>query len=258
MWEAIKTVPGAIGSWRENRAVLYQVVASIAAVLVITSVAGGPRPSDSLAATFHALGWPAVGSWFGADAPMFLAEAFPVLQSSALFGALALLARMVFVPLWRGRHEDNLSFAEEPFRLLGSPAAASVWVLLLVAAQQGDIAPVLLGWRDTAVTVAFWAAGLLAAVGAACLLLFRRGLRELSALVARSVLALASRAAFGLVVTAFAVGLAAMELPLLIIFWMARLRPDRSGRPHREAEIQRVEQMPLPAGATSIVNKRAA
>ncbi|MFV0452030.1 MAG: hypothetical protein ACK5LS_07275, partial [Propioniciclava sp.] len=62
-------------------------------------------------------------------------------------------------------HDDNQMFGYEPLRLLGSPAASTAWVLLLIAAQQGDITSTLQRWEHVAVSVAAWTIGGLLAAG---------------------------------------------------------------------------------------------
>lgn len=139
MLGAIKAIPETIKNWRDNRDLLYQLVTALSAALVVTAIASARRPSDSLASVAHGLGATPVANWFGTNAPPVLAVSIPSVQSIALSAVLLLLAGMVAVPFWGGRHDSQM-FGYEPFRLIGSPAASTIWILLLIATQQGDIA----------------------------------------------------------------------------------------------------------------------
>lgn len=163
MFGAIKALPEMIKNWLDHRDLLYQLVAGFSAALVVISVAAGIRPSDSLTAVAHGLGLTPVAGWFSTNAPPVLAVSVPLVQSIALSGVLVFLAKMVFVPLWYSRDDDNQMFAYEPLRLLGAPAAATIWVLLLIAAQQSNITPVLQQWEHLALWGGAWTMGALIA-----------------------------------------------------------------------------------------------
>ena len=102
MLEAIRSIPGTIKNWQDNRDLLYQVVAGISAALVTVAVETGTRPSDSLAAVARSLGAKPIADWLGTNAPPVLAVSFPLVQSMALSAVLVLLAAMVLgiAPGW--------------------------------------------------------------------------------------------------------------------------------------------------------------
>ncbi|MEI3846586.1 MULTISPECIES: hypothetical protein [unclassified Microbacterium] len=257
MLGAIKAIPETIKNWRDNRGLLYQLVTGISAALVLTALVGGKRPSDALATVAHGLGVSPVANWFSTNAPPVLAESSPTVQSIALSVVLLLVAGMVIVPLWRTRHDDNQMFGYEPLRLLGSPAASTTWVLLLIAAQQGDITSTLQRWEHTAASVAAWTIGGLLGAGVLYLLANRYGFGELVKFLFWPVAVVVFRVGFGVCATIFAIALAAISLPLSIISWMSGLESDHSRKARYEIERERAERAPQPTGAV-VVPIRAA
>ena len=249
MLGAIKAIPETIKNWRDNRDLLYQLVTGISATLVVTALVDGKRPSDSLAAVAHGLGITPVANWLSTIAPPVLAESSPTVQSVALSAFLLLMAGMVIVPLWRCRHDDNQMFGYEPFRLLGSPAASTTWILLLIAAQQGDITSTLQRWEHTAVSMAAWMIAGLIVSGVLYLIANRYGFGELVKLLFLPVAVVAYRVGFGLCATILAIALAAISLPLSIISWMSELESDHSRKARYEIERERAERAPQPTGA---------
>ncbi|MFC0673841.1 hypothetical protein [Brachybacterium hainanense] len=249
MLGVIKAIPETIKNWRDNRDLLYQLVAGISAALVVTALVGGKRPSDSVAVVAHGLGITPVANWFSTNAPPVLAENSPTLQSIALSAVLLLVAGMVIVPLWRGRHAGNQMFGYEPLRLLGSPAASTTWVFLVIAAQQGDITSTLQRWEYTAVSVAAWTIGGLFGAGVLYLLANRCGFGELVKILFWPVAVVVYRVGFGACATIFAIALAAISLPLSIISWMSGLESDHSRNARYEMERKRAERAPQPTGA---------
>lgn len=249
MLGAIKAIPETIKNWRDNRDLLYQLATGISAAIVIAALAGGKRPSDSLATVAHWLGVTPVANWFSTNAPPALAESSSAVQTVALSAVLLLVVCMVLVPLWRGRHDDNQMFGYEPFRLLGSPAASTIWILLLVAAQQGDIPSALQRWEHTALSVAKWTFIGLLALGVLYLIANRYGFGEPVKLLLWPVAVVVYRVGFGLCATIFAIALAAVSLPLSIISWMSALESDPSRKARYEMERERAERAPQPIGA---------
>lgn len=252
MLGAIKAIPETIKNWRDNRDLLYQLVTGISAALVVIALASGKRPSDSLATVAHWLGVTPVANWFSTNAPPMLAESSPTVQSIALSAVQLLVAGMVIVPLWRSRHDDNQMFGYKPFRLLGSPAASTTWVLLLVAAQQGDITSTLQRWEQAAVSVAAWTIGGLLAAAVLYLITSRYGLDELVKLVCWPVAVVAYRVGLGVCATVFAIVLAAVSLPLSVISWISGLESDHSRKARYQIERERAERTPQPTGAALV------
>ena len=252
MLGAIKAIPEMIKNWRDNRDLLYQLVTGVSAAIVVTALVGGKRPSDSVAAVAHWLGVTPVANWFSTNAPPTLAESSPAVQTVALSAVLLLVVCMVIVPLWRGRHDDNQMFGYEPFRLLGSPAASTIWILLLVSAQQGDITPALQLWKHTAWSVAAWTITGLLVSGLLYLIANRYGFGELVKPLFSLVAVVAYRVGFGLCATISAIFLAAISLPLSIISWMSALESDHSRNTRHEMERERAERAPQPTGAAGL------
>lgn len=252
MLGAIKAIPEMIKDWRDNRDVLYQFVTGISAALVVTALADGKRPSDSIAAVAHGIGLDHVANWFSTNAPPILATSSPEVQSIAMSAVLVLVVGMVIVPLWRGRHDDNQMFGYEPLRLLGSPAASTIWVLLLIAAQQGDITLTLQRWEYAVVSVAAWTIGGVLGAGVLSLLAIRLGFGELAKLLFWPVAVVVYRAGFGVCATIFAIVLAVISLPLSIISWMSALESDHSRKARYAIEQERSERAPQPTGAAAV------
>lgn len=257
MWGAIKAIPETIKNWRDNRDVLYQAVTGLSAVLVVAAGATGTRPSDSVAVAAQSVGAEPVAGWLTTNAPPLLAATVPSVQAAALSVVLILLAGMVIVPLWRSRHDDSHMFGYEQLRLIGSPAAATIWLLLLVAAQQGDITPTLHRWEQTALSVGVWTISALIIAGALYLVANRYGFGELAKLLLWPVTLVVYRIAVGVCAALFAVVLAAVSLPLSIISWMSGLESDHSRKARYEIERERAERAPQPTGA-AVVPIRAA
>lgn len=252
MLGAIRAIPETIKNWRENRVMLYQLVTGISAALVVTALAGGNRPSDSLAAVAHGLGITPVANWFSTNAPPVLAGSSPTVQAVALSAVLLLVAGMVIVPLWLGRHDDNETFSYEPLRLIGSPAASTIWILLLIAAQQGDIISTLQRWAGTAVAAAGWTIAGLLVFGVLHLIANRHGLDELTKMLFWPVAAVAYRGGYGLCATILAIALAAISLPLSMIGWMSALESDHSRKARSEMARVRAEGATQPSGAVAV------
>lgn len=144
-------------------------------------------------------------------------------------------------------------FGYEPLRLLGSPAASTTWVLLLVAAQQGDITSTLQRWEHAAVSVAAWTIGGLIAAGVLYLIITSRyALDELVNLVCWPVAVVAYRVGLGVCATVFAIVLAAVSLPLSVISWMSGLESDHSRKARYQIERERAERTPQPTGAALV------
>jgi hypothetical protein len=237
MLGAIKAIPETIKNWRDNRDLLYQLVTALSAALVVTAIASARRPSDSLASVAHGLGATPVANWFGTNAPPVLAVSIPSVQSIALSAVLLLLAGMVAVPFWGGRHDSQM-FGYEPFRLIGSPAASTIWILLLIATQQGDIASTLQRWEHTALSVGAWTIGGLLATGVLCLIVNRSGFGELLKLLFGSVAVFVYRIGLRVCAALFAIALAAISLPLSIISWMSAPESDHARNLRHEIEME--------------------
>lgn len=230
MLSVIKEIPGAIKSWRENGELLYSLVATIAASLVVTAVAAGMRPSDSLATVARHVQLTSVAAWLNGLPPAN--GPAPAVNGDMLAAVLVLLAWMVVVPLVRSRHDTNEMFAHEPLRLVGAPAPATVWLLLLVAAQCGDVASPLRAWAHTMFAVALWVVGGLALAGILYLVARRHGKDDLARLLFWPPAVVVYRVCVGICITGIAVVVAAVGIPLVIISRAAGLGSERRGLLH--------------------------
>ena len=256
MFAAFQGFPDAIKKWRDNRDLLYQVVTALSAALVVAAVATGERPSSVVATVAHAMGASAVADWLRTSAPSIL-DANAAAKVVALSAVLVLLLWMVIVPLVRSRHDDRWTFGYEQLRLLGSPAAATIWILLVVAAQQGGIAPVLQRWTDATLQVATWTIVALLAGGVVFLLARRSGLEELARMLLRPPAVLFYRITFGIFAALFAVILAAVSLPLSVFSWASSLEPDHTRKRRAGVESERAIQSEQPTGARPALNRVA-
>lgn len=249
MWEAFKTLPETVKGWQDNRQQLYSVAVSLVAALVIAAATTGNRPSDFLAMMARGLGLTPVAGWFGPEAPPFLAQRVNWLHSGMLSAALLLLAVMVIVPLRRSWRDDNDIFPLECFRLVGSPAAGTVWVLLLVAAQQGDILPALQGWNERIVVGSIWVVGGLIGGGTFYFLARRSWLGALLRPMLILPAVVVYRLFIGFAMALLAIALAAVMFPLSIVAWMCALEADDRRNARSETERNRIAQAPEPTGA---------
>lgn len=251
MWEALATVQETLAKWNENRQRLYSVVASLAAALVVVAVTTGDRPSDTVGAVARGFGLTSIADWFGPAAPPFLAQRAEWLRDAALVAVLLLLAHMVLTPLRRSRHEDNAIFVYRPVLLVGSPAADTIWLLLLVAAQHGDIARALPGSTTSVQVGSAWTAGVLV-VG--CIVFLLAAQLRLTRLV-KPVAALMYRICVGLAMAFLAITFAGVAFPLAVIGWMSNLESDHARKAQFDRDKERAERTPLPTGAVARPNR---
>lgn len=257
MLGAIKAVPETIKSWRENREQLYNAAGCIAAALVLISMATGSRPLDSLAVLTRGIGIPTVADWLTVSAPPFVSAHVSIVNTVALSFAIILFIGMIAVPLLRGRHDDSQVFGYELLPLIGSPAAATIWVLLSVAAQHGDVTATITRWRDSATTIGIWALIALVFGGVLYLVASRCWLGDLIGALLRFLANIAYRLIFGLGFASFAVLLAAIALPLSIISWMTGLEADHGRKIRADIARERAEREPQPTGAVPLRMERS-
>jgi hypothetical protein len=252
MFGAIKEIPETIKSWSENREQLYNVIASVAAALVVTAFLTGARPSESLAVVARGIGLSPVADWLTTTAPPFLAARVETVNDGFLVAALLLFAVMVVVPLLRGWRDDNDRFAYELLPLLGAPSAGTTWLLLLVAAQYGDIARPLHAWAEAASAVVGWTLGGLVVAGVLYLVAARYGWGGLARFLLRPPAVIAYRVFTGIGFAGFAVILAAVSIPLSIMSWFLGLESDRHRRIRAEIEQERLDREPVATGAAIV------
>lgn len=145
----------------------------------------------------------------------------------ALLAALLLFIAMVVVPLWRTLL-NNLEFGTEQLRLFLSPAASTVWFLLLVAAQQGDLGPTLQHWETMTLRAAFWTIGGLLIMGLLYLTASHYLFRGLLKWLALPPAVLALQIGIGIIAAIGAILFAGASLPLSIIIRMSAMQPSQT------------------------------
>ncbi|WP_425310667.1 hypothetical protein AADG42_18440 [Ammonicoccus fulvus] len=152
MIETVKALPGLIKDWKTNSDLIYQLVGCLAGVLTIAAYVREQRPSEVLAAAMNAIGASGVGGWFESGLPPLLAE--PHVEASRTLVSLAALAvlAMLIKPFFNAKRDD-WPIDLQARGLLGSRAAATTWVLLMLAAQFASIAWVV-EWLRSQVQVA--------------------------------------------------------------------------------------------------------
>lgn len=249
MLGAIRAISETVKDWRDHRDVLYRLVATVSAALVVSAMADGQKPSNAVATLAHGLGMTSVADWFGAKSPPLLASSSPAVNSIALSAVLLLLAGMVGLPLWRSRDAGDHMVAYESLQLLGSPAASTVWVLVMAAAQHGDVTVRLRGWLSTALSVGAWSMSGLLIAGGLYLIAARRGYGELAMVPLQRAAFWLFRIYLGVVAALCAIALAPIVLPLSVLGWMSAVESDHTRERHREAASARVRRRPRPTGA---------
>ncbi len=250
MFGVIKAVPEAIKTWTENREQLYNLTGCAAAALVVVSLMNGNRPLESIAAIARGFGLSPIADWLTVSAPPIVASRVDAVNAVAVFLVMLLLIGMVVIPVWRGRRDDDALFGYEMLPLIGSPAAASVWVLLAVAAQHGQLGPVLLRWGSAGVQVGMWTLIGFALVGGLYLIASRYGFGDLIGLVLLPLGMVAYRLLCGILFAFFAVFLAAVALPFAVFGWMSGLEGDHSRRIRADIARERSERERQPSGAS--------
>lgn len=249
MWGAIKNIPEAIRGWKDSRSLLYSLVAGACAGLVAATWDGGRRPSDVIAWIARGIGAAPIARWFGTDAPPMLEAQNPGVQIVALGAVLILLFIMVITPVLRDVREGGTRDAPRALLLLGSPSASTVWVLLLIATQQGEIAPVIRAGvlRGSAVGVAVVV--ILTVVASAAHHLDRKGDDGRIAGHLMRAVGFSVRIVFSAGMAAFAILFAAVSTALMIVRWTCALQSDHSRAVSDEIEQARGERRTQPTGA---------
>lgn len=224
---ALQSIPKTIRAWQDNRESLLHLATGVSAALVVVAITADQKPSDSLAAVAHGVGATPVAKWLGPDAPPALAAGSPTVHYYALLAALLLFIAMVVVPLWRTLL-NNLEFGTEQLRLFLSPAASTVWFLLLVAAQQGDLGPTLQHWETMTLRAAFWTIGGLLIMGLLYLTASHYLFRGLLKWLALPPAVLALQIGIGIIAAIGAILFAGASLPLSIIIRMSAMQPSQT------------------------------
>jgi hypothetical protein len=202
--EEVLGLAAAVRAWPDDGERLRDAVATCAAGLVVLAVTTQSRPSDSLASIAHGIGLSSAASWFGPEAPRFIAARPSAVYELSLAAALMAVVVMTIAPLVGDLPETSL---------LGAPVPAGLWILLLVCAQTGDLGPTLRSWQDWTVAARGPMVGIL--VGGALLwaVAIGCGLSELVRLIMRRPVLVAWRVLAGISFAGVAVTFAAIWLP---------------------------------------------
>ncbi|OMH36999.1 hypothetical protein BGP79_14930 [Tersicoccus sp. Bi-70] len=236
-------------SWQDNREQVYNVVATLAATLVISATVTGSRPSDVVAAVADSVGLTSVDVWLRSGAPPFISASMRQLHDGMVIATVLLFVFMALVPVMQTRHDDEQLLGLRLIRLLGSPAASTLWILLLIAAQHGSLRSDLAAWRSTLSAIAAWA---VAGVILACVA-YASARRSRAQDLIRPLLAAPIRASWRLLLGAstalIAVLLAAIAFPLAVASWMCALESDSARRSRRQADETLAQLWQPPSGA---------
>jgi len=175
----IKSAVELIEKWPTVGDRLYFVAGSLASLVAIVAIAEDERPSELMGELSDAIGVRPVARWLGTDAPPFLASQSLAVQEACLSGVSAFVAIMIVGTVTRA------PFYPDPIydvpRLVGSRATATTWILILVAAQQGSVRPVLDGLRHVAAQAVWWCIGTALVVGLLAFILHRFRLADVLA-----------------------------------------------------------------------------
>ncbi|WP_426977401.1 hypothetical protein ACQCSU_21375 [Pseudarthrobacter sp. O4] len=153
--------------WRSKADAPYQVTASVLAVLTIAAIAADKTPAAIVSVLFAATGWRSGSEWLITSAPPFLEFHDQGLSHAAAYAFFFAVGILWVLPVIRNRLDVVDTFYDSA-RLVWSRAAASCWLILLFAAQTGNV-QVFLGRivSETGTTVASvlgWALGAVAVV----------------------------------------------------------------------------------------------
>ena len=255
MWGVVKALPDAIKSWRDNGDQLYQLTSGAIAGFALVSVVSQSRPSEHLASLMGFLGLGPVAHWLEDDAPPFLAVKNSQVQDIALMGVLVLVTLMVVVPTWQGRLDEGNAVPYQPAGLVGSRSAATVWLLLLVAAQQGPVNDVLLSWytsfESVVLVLAFLAAGLTVFYFVAA--------RSPGGGIATELLGQLGGLGYRLLIGSFfaviAIFVCALSLPLGLVGWFTAFQSDRRNEAQMAAESWSRNSLDAPTGAAATIRQ---
>lgn len=227
MFNPLKEIPEGIKNWKENRDQLYYLLACVSAILVVAQYLAGARPSDSLSWAAQGIGADPIAKWLGPSAPPAIAASNTALADFLMSAVIVILVGMVVFPFFRTFGKDMDDFFYEVLKVAEAPATATIWVLLAVAAQYGSITPRLAQWVELGSAIVTWVLFSLVLVGAIYVLALIFDREPLARYFIAKPLNYAFRVALGSMVTIIAVLVAAVSVPLSIIFWMIGLTSDR-------------------------------
>lgn len=256
MFATLKSAVELIEKWRTSGDLPYQMVAGVGSLVTLAAIGTGGRPSQLVSRFFEALGAGPVARSFGSDAPPFLATASVTVQQTTLSLAAMLFAVMVVVPLWRARHGYD-DAVEKALGLIGARAAATFWLAVLVAVQQGPITTALQDAMAAGRRAALWGLALMAFAGVVYLLARRWGLDGLLELAFRPLGALLARALITAGAAIAAIVLVPAAVPLMVASWLGALESESSRRSRQSAARTITEATPLPTGAISLPRRPA-
>ncbi|MFJ4166858.1 hypothetical protein ACIPY5_15005 [Microbacterium sp. NPDC089698] len=214
---------------REEGDLVMMACASIAAILVVTAIDKGERPSALLGGFAQFIGLAAVARWMTVDAPAFLAAKSHELQVVCLLVAVLWVGITAAIVLGRGWVAGK--FADEAGHFFGSRGAATVWILLLIACQQGPIFGVASSWwgliaRASGIAIAVAAGG-----GILHLVLRRFGLEGITRWLIFQPLRALVRCAWSVFLMVSMVVLTAAFVPLALVGWFFAAQRQRPRAP---------------------------
>ena len=232
MFGTIKSAVELIEKWPTVGDRLYFVAGSLASLVAIVAIAEDERPSELMGELSDAIGVRPVARWLGTDAPPFLASQSLAVQEACLSGVSAFVAIMIVGTVTRA------PFYPDPIydvpRLVGSRATATTWILILVAAQQGSVRPVLDGLRHVAAQAVWWCIGTALVVGLLAFILHRFRLADVLAPLLGPIAGFGRAVASAVVIAFAAVAIVPLYVPLRVLFWLCALE----SQPRRAARIE--------------------
>ncbi len=128
--------------WRSKADAPYRMAASVLAVLTIAAIATDKTPAAILPMLFAATGWRSGSEWLITSMPPFLEFRDQGLSHAAVYAFFIAIGILWVLPLIRNRIDGVDTFYDSA-GLVWSRAAASCWLILLFAAQTGNVRVVL-------------------------------------------------------------------------------------------------------------------
>lgn len=139
----IKSAIELMAQWRKAGDIPYQAVAGLGSMLAIASIVLGHRPSELLSSIFDVIGLGVVTEWLGTEAPHYLLDRSSLVQVWSL--AVVPFAYLAMVMATYTRRHEYASIEDAAASMMNCRAAATAWLAILVAVQQGSITVYLRG-----------------------------------------------------------------------------------------------------------------
>ncbi|MFT4051917.1 MAG: hypothetical protein QM677_06660 [Microbacterium sp.] len=244
-------MPDAVEQWKKQGATVYLVVTTVAGWVVIVSMVTERRPSETVATVAGSIGLAPVQRWLTVDAPAAITASSAPFRDALLWTvvlvAVVIAGRVLFLGC---RHRDGIKI--EAGVVMSSRAAATPWLLVLLAAQQGPFRVSSVGLVHVLVR-----AGTVVLIGFASWLVLWALLRWLGLHLVGDLLAALARAIWRVVSALLVLPLGmlwSLVAPLLAVGgWLFQPEPDRL----RDARREHAAHEDIPTGAIRTMTPRA-